>query len=239
MQKHIESFPVSESHYLGNPVYYLKPELNTKLIYELFKQKYKNTKVSYSFYLNFFKENFNLRFGQPQVDSCSKCEKLKVKIKSPHLNETAKWSAVAELIIHKRRTNKFYSAIQNEVTDSKKKVNKNTLAITFDYCSNVSLPKLPVQELYYMRQLTVNIFSIHDVKQNKASCYMYHEGQAKKGPDEVCSFLWDYLQNIPDNITEVHLYSDNCPGQHKNHSLARFLLALTDTKRFEKIINFF
>lgn len=90
-----------------------------------------------------------------------------------------------------------------------------------------------------MRQLSVNVFSIHDIKQNKASCFIYHEGQAKKEPDEVCSFLWEYLQNVPDNITEIHLYSDNCPGQNKNHSLSRFLLALTDTKRFKKIVHFF
>jgi hypothetical protein len=35
VHNHIESFPVSESHYLGNPVKYLKPELNIKLMYEL------------------------------------------------------------------------------------------------------------------------------------------------------------------------------------------------------------
>lgn len=133
----------------------------------------------------------------------------------------------------------FYTALKNEVLDYKFKVNENVLAITFDYCSNILLPKLPVQELYYMRQLTVNIFSVHDVKQNKAFCFIHHEGQAKKGPDEVCSFLWEYLQNIPDKITKLYLYSDSCLEQNKNHTFARFLLALTDRKSFKKIINFF
>lgn len=54
-----------------------------------------------------------------------------MKIKSPHLNDTAKRTVVAELIIHKRRINKFYSALKNEVTDSKNKVNENVLAIIF------------------------------------------------------------------------------------------------------------
>jgi hypothetical protein len=34
------------------------------------------------------------------VDACNMSEELKVKIKSPNLNETAKRAAVAELIIH-------------------------------------------------------------------------------------------------------------------------------------------
>lgn len=67
IHNHIESFPVSESHYLGNPVNYLKPDL--KLMYELFKTKYPNTKVSYSFYLNFFKENWWILVLNVQVST--------------------------------------------------------------------------------------------------------------------------------------------------------------------------
>jgi hypothetical protein len=66
--------------------------------------------------------------------------------------------------------------------------------------SNLPLPNKPVQEVFYMRQLWVNIFCIHDVKTNQAKMYMYHEGEASKSPNEVCSFLLHYFENcIPNN----------------------------------------
>lgn len=38
---------------------------------------------------------------------------------------------------------------------------------------------------------------------------------------------------------EVHVYSDNCGVQNKNHAVSRFFLALTDTGRFKKVKQFF
>lgn len=40
--------------------------------------------------------------------------------------------------------------------------------------------------------------------------YTYHEGEAKKTANEICSFSLDYLKEISENIKEIHLFSDNC-----------------------------
>jgi hypothetical protein len=94
--------------------------------------------------------------------------------------------------------------------------------------------------MFYWRQLSVSIFCVHDIKTGKSTIFLYHEGQAKKGPDEVCSFLDYYIKNyIPTSVNELHLYSYNCGGQIKNHTLSRMLLALTDIGRFKKIIQNF
>ncbi|CAH1970996.1 unnamed protein product [Acanthoscelides obtectus] len=70
--------------------------------------------------------------------------------------------------------------------------------------------------------------------------YIYHEGQAKKTANEICSFLLDYLKDVPrNNINEIQLYSDNCWGQNKNHTLVRMLLALTDSGQLSKIVHYF
>lgn len=63
--------------------------------------------------------------------------------------------------------------------------------------------------------------------------------QQNKEPNEVCSLLMDYLEHVPPEIKEIRIFSDNCSGQNKNHSLARLLLALTQTARFDKIEQFF
>lgn len=111
VHEHVESFPVKESHYCGMQVQYLHADLNVKTMYEMFRKKYPDTKIGYSFYFKYFKDNFNLRFGQPQVDCCCTCEELKLKLKSPHLNDAAKRTAAADLAVHVRRSKKnLYSS---------------------------------------------------------------------------------------------------------------------------------
>ena len=76
-----------------------------------------------------------------------------------------------------------------------------TTALCFDYMQNLPLPNIPVQEIFYMRQLWVNVFSIHDLKTNKSKIYLYHEGEGNKSPEEVCSFLLNYINTeIPSTV---------------------------------------
>nr|CAI5840303.1 unnamed protein product [Callosobruchus analis] len=95
---HIESFPTKET------------------MYDLFIKKYSEEKetVKYEFYeyLKVFTENFVLKFGRPQVDACGECEKLSMKLKDHRLNDTAKRVAAAEMMVHKRRANKFYTRLK-------------------------------------------------------------------------------------------------------------------------------
>lgn len=70
--------------------------------------------------------------------------------------------------------------------------------------------------------------------------FLYHEIQAKKGPDEVCLFLDYYIKNnVLSSVDKLHLYSNNCGEQNNNHTMSRMLLALSDIGRFKKIIQNF
>lgn len=69
---------------------------------------------------------------------------------------------------------------------------------------------------------------------------MYHEGEANKSPNEVCSFLWYYIQNeVPSSTKKILLFSDGAAEQNKNHTIVRFLLNLCDRYRFETITHLF
>nr|CAI5850994.1 unnamed protein product [Callosobruchus analis] len=184
------------------------------------------------------KQNYSLRFGRPQVDVCGECERLGTALKDPNLNDNAKRVHSAELMVHKRRAKNFYS--QLEAITKLCNEREDVCAISFDYMQNLPLPNIPVQEIFYFRQLWVYAFQVHNLKTNKGHFYTYHEGQAHKGPDEVCSFLLHYIENnIPPEITELHLFCDECPGQNRNHTMVRFLMTLTATKRFKKIVHYF
>ena len=88
-------------------------------------------------------------------------------------------------MLHKRRLKKFYNKLQNESNPETKQNEPHVLAIAFDYMQNIPLPMIPVQETFYLRQLSVNLFSIHDVKCNKGHAYVYHVSTARN--DDVCS----------------------------------------------------
>jgi len=70
MNNHIASFPYKIAHYTSKDYRYLSSTLNVKIMYNLFKNKFPNHKICYSSYYNYFKENFDLKFGQPQTDAC-------------------------------------------------------------------------------------------------------------------------------------------------------------------------
>lgn len=236
VHKHISSFPTKEGHY--KDVLYLSENLSIRKMHELFCEMHPESNIKYNFYYTYFKENFNFRFGRPPSDTCNTCEEKMKRIRDPRLNENAKKVCAAEFMLHKRRAKRFYSSMANSKEVSKQ--NNNTLGLVFDFMQNIDLPKVPVQEMYYLRQLTVNNFCIYNLKTDNAQFYLYHEGQAKKGANDVASFLVDYIEeNVPHSVTELHLFSDNCPGQNKNHTLIRVLLTLTIIGRFKKIKHFF
>ncbi|KAJ8873915.1 hypothetical protein PR048_024751 [Dryococelus australis] len=201
------------------------------------KQKHPDVKVSYQFYCKYFNENFKLSFGRSEVDSCCVCKEPKFKLRSPHLNDARKWGAAAELCIHIRRIRKFYSNLKNGHEVGNK--HPSTLVSAVDYMQNIHLPIRPVQELFYLRKLTVNLFCVHYIKKNTTNMYLYHDDIAEKSPNEVCSFLFDFFKHVPNHIDEINVDSDNCGEQNKNHSLIRLFLALTDTRHFKKIVHFF
>ena len=238
IEDHINSFPVHEGHYTNGEYKYLAPNLNVTKMWKLFRSEHPEKKVTYWFYWKIFKENFNLKFGQPQVDTCCVCEQLKVKIKSPNLNDKAKRVAVAEQIVHKRRAEKFYKKIDHVKNMCKER--EDVAGICIDYMQNLMLPVIPIQETFYLRQLTYNVFNIHNLKSGKAVFYTYSETIAKKSPNEVCSFILSYInEHISSSIRHLFIFSDGCAGQNKNHCVIRLMLALVAKGRFDTIHQFF
>lgn len=118
---------------------------------------------------------------------------MSIKLKNPHLNENAKKVTSAELIVHKRRASKFFSKAK-EITAKRQEHGSTIMGLSFDYMQNLPLPVVPVQKVFYFRQLWVYEFCVHNIKTAKATFCSYHEGQALKGPNEVTSFLNDYIR---------------------------------------------
>lgn len=237
VKEHISSFPVKIAHYSCREYHYLSERLNVLEMFKLFKQKFPAIPISYKFYLKTFRENFSLSFGRPQVDTCCVCEELSVKINSKFLNDNTKRVAAAEKIIHVRRSKKFFKKI-NEIKDIVK-ADERIGAICIDYMQNLQLPLIPVQDTFYLRQLTVSVFCIHNLRDDSVDFYIYHEGVGSKGPNEVASFILHYINRSMKGVDHLHVFSDGCGGQNKNHTLVRFFSALISLKKFKTIQQYF
>lgn len=60
--------------------------------------------------------------------------------------------------------------------------------------AKISLPCIPVQDTYYLRQLTVNVFGVHNLATTKCTIFIYHEGEGGKGANNVCTMLDWYIE---------------------------------------------
>ncbi|KAJ8886742.1 hypothetical protein PR048_012954 [Dryococelus australis] len=109
---------------------------------------------------------------------------------------------------------KFYAAFQESKVQSEN--NEHTLGIVFDCMQNLELSKTPVHEANYLRHSRVNVFAVCDLKTDRTQFYIYDEEVAKKGENEVASFLNDYIKTyVPNTVTELNIFTGNCPGQNK------------------------
>ena len=97
---------------------------------------------------------------------------------------------------------------------------------------NISLPNFPLQDIYYLKQLSVYTFAVHNNKNETATFYLYHEGITQNGSNAV----WHINDYVLSTIDELDLYSDNCIGQSKTKAMIIFIMALTVSGRFKKLV---
>ncbi len=116
----------------------------------------------------------------------------------------------------------------------------DTLGLVVDYMQNLYPPFIPVQEMFYNHKLSVYSFGVHNLKMGEVLFYMYNESATKKGANEVCSFLYDYIQkNVPSHIRKLYIFFDNCEGQNKNTIVLKLWSVLRDSSRFDFIEHIF
>lgn len=98
------------------------------------------------------------------------------------------------------------------------------------------MPNITTNDVYYKRQLTCISFNIHVLAPNDAVFYVYNETVAKKGADDVCSMLSNYVESLDAAVSSLHVFCDSCAGQNKNWTVIRFCHYLVNVvKRFTEV----
>lgn len=241
---HIKSFPSRESHYSSkdnNGVTYLSPDLTISKMYNMYLEKHESDYlvarrldqtikpiVKYSYFAHRFNTNFNIHFSSPRSDTCQTCDKFQNILKS-ETNEDAINELKLEKELHLRKAEVFYTDIKRFSIEAKQQ--ETVELLSFVYQQNMALPHVPSGDVFYKRQLWSFNFCVHSAKTGKSHYFMYDESTAKKGQNEVISFLNYYFHNILEpGVEMIYLFSDNCSAQNKNKLLFAYFLALINTQ---------
>lgn len=220
---HIEKFPRMESHYcrVKSKHEFLSPELNIPTMYDMYvaDMKAKNEKpASQVTYYRVFK-SMGLKFFSLKKDACGIClRKMKenpqdesfVATYQKHINEKLQVRQVKE-----------------EMKEMAKQDPKLCAAV-FDLQQVIYTPKSNHSSIFYKRRLANYNFTIYDLHSGEGRCFLWHEGVAKRGANEISTCIYKFLQEMDaDGKEQVTLFCDGCVGQNKNsvlHSMIFYTL---------------
>lgn len=215
----IDKFPRYQSHYSRkkNPnLCYLAPTLNLSIMYNLYKSESDNP-VSLFVFRDIFRKKFNLSFHAPVSDSCRRCDEYEQKLKS-ELCETVLTNLKFEKDLHLRKAESARAGMTFDAELGKLPENDVTV-IAFDLMSTLPTPHLSTGVCYYKRQLWTYCLGIHNLSNNQAHMYVWHEAIASRGPQEIGSCLKHYIENYV-KTSKLVMYSDQCGGQNRNIKLS-------------------
>lgn len=214
----IKKFKPLESHYCRAKIacrIYLASDLNIRKMWKLFQRENtgaENIKESYFRFI--FNTSFNIGFGSPSTDVCSKCLELREKIKNEK-DASIKTVLTTEYRIHKLRAKAFFEQLKEK--------RDGLLTISFDCQKNLVLPKIPDQSTYYSRQLYIYNFttvvghSHAPLTKDNVKIFTWTEDEHAKGANEIASCVFYTLNNSNlEGIDTLRLVADGCGGQNKN-----------------------
>lgn len=221
----LNNLQCSESHYGRNKSkrVYLSGDLNIAKLYKLYNKDDNNIAVTFPFFYKIFSREFNIGFGTPASDACSLCIRLKNEIASNMGNEANLTDLKINLRIHNLRANAFYEIMKKTQNE------ENTLSVAFDLQQVHPLPKTPIQEAFYSRQIGFYAFCCVSLDSRDPTFYTWSEDQAGRGSVEIGSALIHHLRslNLNVNISKIFLFCDGCAGQNRNahvvHTLCHWL----------------
>lgn len=233
----IKSLPKRTSHYSrrdqSSKKYFVQDIGSIAKLHRLYCKKHPSQCVKYNFFREYFITHYNIGFGRPRSDTCGYCDELKLKLGlAAEGNE--KDVLIRSKELHLRKADAFYTKLKE--CSERAKTDKTVETISFDFQQNLPLPHLPVGEIFYARQLWVYNFCIHTASSDDAYMYMWCEGDAKRGCNEVLSCLNEFIDNkLRDGVQTLNIFSDACAGQNRNKTMMQYLYTMVQKKNIKGI----
>lgn len=234
LKKFIEKFPAYDSHYASSTTErkYLSPNLNIKRLYREYVVvcQFKKRKVLSEWkFSEIFNTQFNLAFHPKKTDTCRTCDKLQAQIQSERSNTLNKENLIAQKNQHLQMVNYAKENFAQAVKDSRVDSN-NIEVLTFDLQRALETPSISTSEAFYRRTLWCYNLCIRDEKRDKSYMYVWHEGIASRGAQEITSCIIKHFHRfVPKETEKAILNSDACPGQNRNIKTTLMIKKLLDS----------
>lgn len=234
IKNHINTIPRVPSHYTraNTEKEYIEGSKTIADLYRDYQDLCKRNHLNYGSYRTYydvFNRDFNIAFFFPRKDQCDLC------IEYANSPEEGKKLLQERYDTHLKEKN--LSRLERE----KDKETKNHV-ITYDLQAALPCPAGKASSFYYISKLNVYNLTFADAITNDVSCYIWHEGAAKRGANEIGSCVWNYLEELDENalnknkVLDIIFYTDNCAGQNKNKFLfTLYAYAVTKLKSINKI----
>lgn len=225
----IKKLPKYVSHYRRNEygdAKFLKPDMTFPKVYRLYCEEAQAAgipSVSYDKAKQVFLTKFNLRTKKLKKDTCNRCDSFHNKIKE--VSEEDKHQIALDHDTHLQLAKSLQNLMKSDLCLAKNDPFIET--ITFDLQKTLPLPRIPTNIVFYKRQLWVYNLGVHTGTNDQAYCYVWVEGEAGRGSQEVGSCLLKHtFENLKPNVKKLILWSDSCGGQNRNIKLVLILKAL-------------
>ena len=164
-----------------------------------------------------FNEEYNLSFKLPDNDTCDKCDELECKIKNCSQEHKEIFSKEKEE--HLFEANRRYKL----KAEDKENCGENEKVIMVDLQKCLPTPYLSNSESFYLRKLWTLNYIVYDSGTKSAFCMMY----GGRGGNEMASCFLKWAEcALPITTEKLTVWSDNCAGQNKNHSMILMYLSL-------------
>ncbi len=235
-----------------NPdVVWLPAYFTRSTILRLYNQQYPDFQISRSGLCRILDNEAQLqhiKIRSPRTDMCDFCELQKRRIAGIKARDELKAEELTKELVAHQNAYKEERAVYNveceQAEAHRKRYEKGTLTehkcidhISIDYGQSIEVPHTSDQlgGTFYIHMRKFLLFCVRSVLENEQVCYTYDEREAGKGPNEVISFLHQFLVNRKIQTPHIRIHADNCTGQNKNKYVLWYLTWLVTTGRLRHI----
>jgi len=233
IRRHIESIPTVDSHYCrkDSNKTYLDGRMNLQILYEKYVDECtQNGEVPAKIHLyrEVFNHEYNIAFIKPKKDRCDMCESAKVGIDLSAEQQT-KFAA------HMRgKTETHTERAKDRNSDH------NQCTVCFDMQNVFALPLANVSNFFYKRKLNVYHLTAHCSLSKQSYGALWPETMSGRSGNDIASALVCLLERLvndhPDQLEEVVLWSDSCVPQNRNKIMTSAIMLFLQSHPSIKVI---
>lgn len=141
---------------------YLQSDLNLATMYKLYTQATDRV-VSLSKYSEIF-HTVGLKFKRPQLDTCTTCDELKLKIRATEGQDQEHFKTQQKS--HQESADFAYATKKSDISAA----SPTSMVFAFDLQQCLPTPHLQSSVSFYKRQLNTFNLTVHDCNSGKLSC---------------------------------------------------------------------